>query len=513
MKHVVFKNFITNRKAMGKKIDTFIIALLISATTFAQAPESMSYQAVVRDSGGNLVSNLPVGMQISILQESAAGTAVYVENHTESTNVNGLVTLEIGLGAATIGIFSDLDWALGPYFIKTETDPTGGSDYTITGTSQLLSMPYALYAKTSGSSTPGPIGPDGAQGLPGASAYDVYAANNVDPDLSEADWLLSLKGDTGADGEDNGIPLGGTEGQVLTINSSGVPEWTTIIAGTLFYEDTDGDGFGDINSTILANSAPNGYVSNNTDCNDNDVTINPDTIWYLDADGDGYAVATIAQCNSPGTGYTLSVLPETDCDDANALRNPNVIEVLGNGIDDNCDGQTDEVNIGQVRDGGVIFYVAPVPTDLDGDGVLDTGLVCAVEDQSAGIRWSNGSSVDTGATGTTIGAGAANTDAIIAVQGSVEINYAAGLARAYRGGGYADWFLPSKDELDQIYFNRAILESAPGFTPFADTPVTGVYWSSSETNNLSAWIRNFAVGIQVAPGKTGTFNVRAVRAF
>ena len=133
-----------------KKLHTLLAVILITATTFAQVPESMSYQAIVRDSGGNLVSNLPVGMQISILQGSSSGTVVYAENHTESTNVNGLVTLEIGLGTATTGTFAIIDWAAGPYFIKTETDPTGGTNYTITGTSQLMSVPYALYAKTSG---------------------------------------------------------------------------------------------------------------------------------------------------------------------------------------------------------------------------------------------------------------------------------------------------------------------------------------------------------------------------
>lgn len=83
-----------------------------------------------------------------------------------------------------------------------------------------------------------------------------------------------------------------------------------------------------------------------------------------------------------------------------------------------------------MRDGGIIFYLAPAPRDLDGDGDLDTGLVCAEEDQSVGIRWSNGSSFVTGATVRAIGVGGANTDTIVAVQGLVEINYAAGLARA-----------------------------------------------------------------------------------
>ncbi|MDB9721244.1 DUF1566 domain-containing protein [Winogradskyella sp.] len=127
---------------------TILVALFIVATTFAQTPEKMSYQAVVRDSGDALVTNQAVGMQISILQTTATGTAVYVETQTPTTNVNGLVTLEIGTGTPVTGTFAAIDWATGPYFIKTEIDPTGGTSYTITGTSQLLSVPYALHAKT-----------------------------------------------------------------------------------------------------------------------------------------------------------------------------------------------------------------------------------------------------------------------------------------------------------------------------------------------------------------------------
>lgn len=135
-----------------KKIYTILAALLLTAITFAQTPEKMSYQAVVRDSGDNLVVSQSIGIQISVLQGSASGTSVYTETQTPSTNVNGLVTLEIGTGS-TSDDFSSIVWSAGPYFIKTEIDPTGQSNYTITGTSQLLSVPYALYAKTSGSST------------------------------------------------------------------------------------------------------------------------------------------------------------------------------------------------------------------------------------------------------------------------------------------------------------------------------------------------------------------------
>ena len=98
----------------------------------------MSYQAVVRNASNDLVANQSVGIKISILQGSATGTPVYVETQTPATNANGLVSMEIGNGTVVSGDFTTIDWANGPYFIKTETDPTGGTNYTITGTSQLV---------------------------------------------------------------------------------------------------------------------------------------------------------------------------------------------------------------------------------------------------------------------------------------------------------------------------------------------------------------------------------------
>lgn len=131
-----------------KKVFTFLIAVLLTAIVFAQSPEKMSYQAVIRNSNNQLATNQTVGMQISILQGSPDGTAVYVEIQEPVSNANGLVSLEIGSGTVVSGNFSSIDWANGPYFIKTETDLKGGTNYTITGTSQLLSVPYALHAKT-----------------------------------------------------------------------------------------------------------------------------------------------------------------------------------------------------------------------------------------------------------------------------------------------------------------------------------------------------------------------------
>jgi hypothetical protein len=152
-----------------KKIITICAAILITASMFAQSPNKMSYQAVIRNSSNALMPNFAVGMQISILQTSPSGTAVYVETQTPTTNANGLASIEIGGGTVVSGNFSSIDWANGPYFVKTETDPTGGTSYSIMGTSQLLSVPYALYASNAGSSMPGPQGPAGPQGPQGAT--------------------------------------------------------------------------------------------------------------------------------------------------------------------------------------------------------------------------------------------------------------------------------------------------------------------------------------------------------
>ena len=135
-------------KTIIKITISLVLVQLISTTTFAQAPEKMSYQAVIRDAGDNLLTNTSIGMQISILEGSETGTAVYIETHTPFTNTNGLVSLEIGDGTVISGDFNTIDWTTGSYFIKTESDPEGGINYTISGTSQLLSVPYALYAKS-----------------------------------------------------------------------------------------------------------------------------------------------------------------------------------------------------------------------------------------------------------------------------------------------------------------------------------------------------------------------------
>lgn len=133
-----------------KKIVLIAAFALGTYLVSAQAPEKMSYQAIMRNASGQLLANQNVAVRVSVLQSSAAGTAVYSERITGTTNVNGLVSLEIGSGTVLSGTFNTINWGGNSYYLKTETDPTGGTNYTITGTSQLLSVPYALYAKSAG---------------------------------------------------------------------------------------------------------------------------------------------------------------------------------------------------------------------------------------------------------------------------------------------------------------------------------------------------------------------------
>ena len=127
--------------------NTFLlILLLLSENIWAQAPQKMTYQAVIRNSSNALILSSPIGIKVSVLQGSANGTVTYSETQIQNTNINGLVSLEIGMGTPVIGTFSNINWANGPYFIQTEVDPSGGSNYSVLGVTELISVPYALYS-------------------------------------------------------------------------------------------------------------------------------------------------------------------------------------------------------------------------------------------------------------------------------------------------------------------------------------------------------------------------------
>jgi len=130
---------------------SLLILLLFSTFCFSQSSDKFSYQAVVRDNGGDIINNATVGVEITILKTNTEGSVVYKETFAPETNDGGAFRIEIGTGAIVEGNFQSIDWAIDDYFIQTAVDFSGGTDYVVMGTSQLLSVPTTLHSKfTSG---------------------------------------------------------------------------------------------------------------------------------------------------------------------------------------------------------------------------------------------------------------------------------------------------------------------------------------------------------------------------
>lgn len=222
-----------------KIIITIITAFFITVSIWAQSPEKMSYQAIVRNSTDNLVSNQTIGMKISILQSGTTGTTVYAETQTPTTNTNGLVSLEIGTGTIVSGNFANIDWSNNTYFVKTEIDLTGGTNYTITSTSQLLSVPYALYAKTAGTvSETDPVY--------GASAASGITTTNI------TNWNTAYSWGDHASAGYLTADQTGNSGKYLTTNGI-TPSWATLTKTTV--------GLGNVENTALSTWAGSGNIT------------------------------------------------------------------------------------------------------------------------------------------------------------------------------------------------------------------------------------------------------------
>jgi len=164
----------------------------------------MSYQAVLRNVDGTLMKDQAVSIQISILQSSATGTTVYQEDHSPSTNLNGLVSLHIGTGNTTSGTFSAIDWSAGPYFLQTDVDPAGGTNYVISSTTELISVPFALYANKADSLVGGITETDpifNSSVAKGITSSDTAAWNNhlsadLDTDTTNEIQTISIANDS-----------------------------------------------------------------------------------------------------------------------------------------------------------------------------------------------------------------------------------------------------------------------------------------------------------------------------
>lgn len=158
---------------MNKYLFFLLTFSFLNLFAYAQAPQKFSYQGVARDNSGNILPNQNIGLRLSIRQGTPTGTIIYRETHSASTNQFGLFDIEAGGGTVVTGVFSSINWVAGPYFFQIEMDASGGTNYLNLGTTQLLSVPYALYAETSGSGgstgATGPTGPVGETGATGVT--------------------------------------------------------------------------------------------------------------------------------------------------------------------------------------------------------------------------------------------------------------------------------------------------------------------------------------------------------
>ena len=509
-----------------------------------QSLNSMSYQAVIRDTNNELVENQMIGIRISIIQGTPDGLAVYVETHNVPSNTNGLISLAIGNGIVISGDMDTIPWGDDTFFIKTETDPNGGVTYTITGTNQLLTVPYAMHAKTATSLTEPVEETDPAFNSSVASGIDAADIANwdgkldaeVDPAFTASPASGIVSGDiTNWDAKlDSEVDPTFQSSPASNIVQGDIDTWNNMLDNEVdpTFQSSDAAG---IDAADIANW--DGKV---------DVEVDPTfqssaasgidasdiTNWdgKLDAEVDPAFTASPASGIVPGdiTNWDNKLDAEVDGDVTNELQQLTVVGdtifisdgnfvvlpglsylsglLPGPSAQDRIDGGETPLEIynsdntlldslyGCSYAGGLICYFDP------SDG---SGLVCNEADLHLNMHWYNCVYTNTGATLSDIGTGAFNTGLIIADQGGGF--YAASICDMSDDGGFEDWFLPSRDELEQVYLNLHVA----GKGGFGDA----IYWSSTEESNTEAISMDFSMGTLDIMQKLWPRRVRGVRVF
>ena len=445
---------------MKKLLTTFGLLFTIATATFAQTPpDAFSYSAVARDANSNPIATTTIGIQISLRQGSPLGTIVYQENHFVNTDQFGLFNLTVGGGSVQSGNISTIDWAAANHYLQVGMDANGGTNFLNMGTTQLLSVPYALYAKSAGSIVGGGTG---------ITISSVSAAG---------DTLYLSNGQTFVAGGNGG----GTGALVLPTITTNAVTGITSNSATFGGAISNANGSIIMERGILYSTSPNPTLGFFTlpSPGANKIVIGNGIGTFDTIPSIGYQYAHLL---NPNTTYYVRAYAVTD----------NNIFAFGNEV------SFTTLSVGQAGPGGGIVFFNKGNTN-GGWQYLES----AASDQSTSSEWG---CVVTSIPGTqlTVGSGEANTALIVA--GCNAVSFAAKLCNDLVSGGQTDWFLPSRDELNLMYKNLH-LNNQGGFN-------SAGYWSSTEAGTNYAWLHFFIHGGQDEVIKSDpTVYVRAIRAF
>ena len=313
---------------MKSRITACIIFILLGGWTllFGQTPQAFKYQAIARDGAGLVLASTPIHFQISILEGSDTGPSVYTETQLVTTNAFGLANLEIGSGLVVSGVFSSIDWATNSYFLQVEMDETGGTAFTLMGSAQLLSVPYALHATTSGSSSTD-MDTDSTNEIQSLSlagnelsisdGNTITLTDNVDDadaDTTNELQILSISSDTLYLSDGGMVYLGGyldTDDQTLSISGSdlSISDGNTVTL-TDNVDDADADTTNELQ--VLSFSGDTLYLSDGG------------MVYlggYLNTDGQTLSISGSDLSISGGNTITLTDnVDDADADPANELQ-------------------------------------------------------------------------------------------------------------------------------------------------------------------------------------------------